>query len=225
MTEASFLTSTRTAYNTIAATYTERFRGELVAKPLDRAILAAFADLVRTADAGPVVDAGCGPGLVTAHLHVLGLEISGLDLSPEMVEQARRAHPQLRFDESSMTAMDLADGTLGGLVAWYSTIHTPVELLPALFSEFHRVLAPGGYALLAFQTGDEERHLTQWLDHAIELDFYLRTPDSIAGLLSEAGFIPVAQLLRSPDELERAPRACLVVRKPPAPDLATSPAT
>ena len=73
----------------------------------------------------------------------------GVDLSPEMVALARRAHPGLRFDEGSMTALDLPDGALGGIVASYSIIHIPPERLPAVFAEFHRVLAPGGHMLVA----------------------------------------------------------------------------
>ncbi|MFD4664838.1 MULTISPECIES: class I SAM-dependent methyltransferase [Streptomyces] len=46
-----------------------------------------------------------------------------------------------------MTDLDLADGSLGGIIAWYSIVHTPPELLPVVFAEFHRVLAPGGHLL------------------------------------------------------------------------------
>lgn len=142
MTEASYLDATRTAYDTVAADYARLLRSELDAKPLDRAMLAAFAERVRAADAGPVADLGCGPGRVTAHLHALGLTAFGVDLSPEMVAVARRGFPELRFEQGSMTALDLADGSLGGVLAWYSTVHTPPELLPTMFAEFHRVLAP-----------------------------------------------------------------------------------
>jgi SAM-dependent methyltransferase len=214
MTEAQFLTATRAAYDTIAADYADHFHDELAAKPLDRAMLAAFAELVRNAGARPVIDAGCGPGLVTAHLHSLGLSVFGVDLSREMIELAQRAHPEVRFEEGSMAALDVADATLGGLVSWYSTIHTPADRLPELFAEFHRILAPGGHLLVAFQVGDERRHLTQWLDHDIELDLYLRVPDDVVRLLTQAGFIPVGRLLREAGQLERLPRVTVLVRKP-----------
>lgn len=77
-----------------------------------------------------------------------------------MVAVARRTYPDLRFDKGSITAVDVADGVLGGIVAWYSIIHTPPRDLPAVFTEFHCALAPGGHLLLAFQAGDEPRHLT-----------------------------------------------------------------
>lgn len=216
MTEADFLAKTRTAYDTIAAEYAERTRGELEVKPLDRALLVAFADLVREDGPGPVADLGCGPGTVTAFLHDRGLDVFGIDLSPRMVALARRAHPGLRFEEGSMTALDLADGALSGLVAWYSIIHTPPEALPGVFAEFHRVLAPGGRALLAFQVDDQPRHLTQWFGHEISLDLTRPSPERAADLLGRAGLVVQARLLREPadDGLEKVPRIGLLARKP-----------
>jgi SAM-dependent methyltransferase len=97
---------------------------------MERALLAAFAELVQARNAGPVAGIGCGPGHVTAHLHALGPTTFGIDLSFEMVALARRAHPDLRFDEGPMTALDLADGVLGGILASYSIIHTRPQHLP-----------------------------------------------------------------------------------------------
>ncbi len=101
---------------------------------------------------------------MTEHLHGLGrgLDVFGIDLSPQMVAVARQEHPGLRFEVGSMLAsLDLPDASLGGLLAWYSTIHVPDEELPRAFAEFHRVLAPGGYVQLGFQVGDEPLRMTE----------------------------------------------------------------
>lgn len=215
MTEQDFLRTTRAFYDAVATDYAERFRDQLAGKPLDRALLAGFAELVQAAGTGPVADLGSGPGRVTAHLKALGLTVFGVDLSPQMVALARRAHPGLRFDEGSMTALDLPDGALGGIVAWYSIIHTPQERLPEVFAEFNRVLAPGGYVLLAFQVGDEPLHLAQPFGHAVSLDFHRRQPDRVAELLRQSGLAVHARLLREPDEgMEKVQQACLLARKP-----------
>src|SRR5262245_16325714 len=73
---------------------------------------------------------GCGPGQVAAYLHAQGVPVFGIDLSPRMVALARQAHPDLRFSEGSRTALDLPDGSVGGIVACYSIIHLPTEQLP-----------------------------------------------------------------------------------------------
>lgn len=125
MTEPSYLAAVRDSYDTVAAEYVLRVKDPSELDPLSRAMLAAFAELVRAADRGPVADLGCGPGKVTAHLASLDVPVCGIDVSPEMIELARRAYPDLRFTVGSMTALELDDDALGGILAYYSTHHTP----------------------------------------------------------------------------------------------------
>lgn len=153
MTEPRYLTTVRESYDTVAAAYAERVKSPAELDPLSRGMLAAFAELVRTAGLGPVGDLGCGPGKITAHLAELGLSVLGIDLSPKMIELAGRARPDLDFTVGSMTATPVRDGALGGVLAYYSTHHTPPEALPVVYAEFHRVLAPGGHLMLVGHVG------------------------------------------------------------------------
>ncbi|MET8244878.1 class I SAM-dependent methyltransferase [Streptomyces sp. NPDC005202] len=219
-----FLHATRASYDAMAHDYADRFPDGLADKPLDRALLTAFADLVRTTATAtrtapsPVADLGSGPGHVTARLHALGLPVFGVDLSPRMVALARRTHPGLRFHVGSMTSLDLQDETLAGIAALYSIIHIPTDRLPPTFAEFHRTLLPGGCVLLAFQAGDDDHlHLSERFGHDMSLDYYFRAPDAVAGTLAEAGFELHAKILREPNEDEKRPRAFILARKPPPP--------
>lgn len=221
MSEPAYLSATRVAYDTVAADYAQILRTELGNKPLDRAMLGAFAELVQTTGTGPVADLGCGPGRVTAYLRSLGLEAFGIDLSPAMVAVARETYPNLRFEEGSMLALDMADASVGGIVAWYSIIHTPPEHLPLVFTEFHRVLSAGGHLLLAFQAsdeqaGDERVHLEQAYGHSLSLDAYRLSPDRIAEHLHEAGLAAHARLVREPEGPEKTKQAYLLAGKPGA---------
>ncbi|GHJ39666.1 class I SAM-dependent methyltransferase [Streptomyces sp. TS71-3] len=213
MTEPTYLRETRVSYDTVADNYAELVPPLLVGDPLMRSMLGAFAELVRAAGDGPVADVGCGPGHVTAHLDSLGLTAFGIDLSPAMVDIAQRTHPGLRFATGTMTALELADGELGGIVAWYSIIHIPPEALPTVFSEFHRVLAPGGHLLLGFHVGDEKRRKTKgYGDLDMALDVYWRPPARVAELATRAGLSVQATMLTEPDA--RVPQAFLLARKP-----------
>jgi SAM-dependent methyltransferase len=145
--EPDFLRATRAAYDAVAADYAVRFRDELADRPLDRAMLAGFAELVRTAGAGPVADIGCGTGRVTALLSSLGVPAFGVDLSPQMVAVARRSQPDLRFEVGSMLSLDLPDGCLGGVMAWYSTIH-----IPTIGSRQHSPSSAGSWPLVAWRS-------------------------------------------------------------------------
>ncbi|MFM9370839.1 class I SAM-dependent DNA methyltransferase [Streptomyces sp. Da 82-17] len=211
--EPEFLSSTRAFYDAIAADYSERFGDSLASNPYDRAVLGLFAELVRAGGGGPVVEAGCGEGRVTAHLSGLGLDASGVDLSPGMVAQARRAHPGIEFAEGSLFDLDVPDGRLAGLAAWYSIIHMPQERLPDAFAEFHRVLAPGGQLLLAFQVGEAPLRVEQAWGHPVSLDFHRRDPEEVESLLRAAGFEPRTRMVRGPEEDETAPQAYLLARR------------
>ncbi|MGW3560848.1 class I SAM-dependent methyltransferase [Streptomyces sp. NPDC000963] len=194
--------STREAYDAVASTYEEMFRDSLRDSPLDRAMLGVLAEAVRADGEGRVADLGCGPGHVTAHLDGLGLSAFGVDASPAMIALARRAHPDLRFDVGSMTALDIADGALDGVLSRWSVIHVPPAELPAVLAEFHRVLAPGGHLLIAFSGSEGPAHPTQVFDHAVA-PAYRWWPDHLAATLRASGLAEVARTVREPRPTDR----------------------
>jgi SAM-dependent methyltransferase len=209
MTErAEHLSATMEAYDAVADEYAEIARDYLDPLPLDRAFLAAFAECVRNASAGPdagaaagpAAELGCGPGYVTAHLASLGLDVFGVDLSPAMIEIARKTYPDLRFEVGSMNALDIADASLRGVAAWYSIIHAPPQEVPAYLAEFGRVLAPGGHLLLGYFEADGGPVAP--FDHRVTTAYRWPT-DDLAALAREAGFAEVGRMIREPHEDER----------------------
>src|ERR1700739_1276757 len=123
----------RESYDRIADDYARELFGELRHKPFDREQLGRFAE--RPAGRGQVCDMGGGPGQVARYLHDAGAEVFGLDLSPRTVERARRLNPDISFREANMLALDLPDGALAGIAAFYAIVNIPEELLPSVFRE------------------------------------------------------------------------------------------
>jgi SAM-dependent methyltransferase len=199
------------AYDVIAAEYADLTRHELDRRPLERGLLSAFAEMT---GGTTVADLGCGPGRITAHLRDLGVSAFGVDLSPEMIAVARRDHPDLRFEVGTLLDLDLPDASAGGVLSWYSIIHTPPEQLPGVFAEFHRVLAPGAPLLLAFKAGDQLHSQVEWArKRGLELDVWWLSPPWVEGLLADAGFLRYARMDREPDVDEKQPQAFILVRK------------
>jgi SAM-dependent methyltransferase len=161
---------------------------------------------------GPVADLGCGPGHLTAHLRSLGLDVFGVDVSPAMIELARAAEPALRFEVGSMTALDLPDASLAGILTWYSVIHTPPADVPGIFAEFTRTLAPGGHVLLGCFESDGGP-VTEF-DHKVTTAY--RWPlDELASMAAAAGLTEAGRMYRAHAEGERPFRqGRLFLRKP-----------
>jgi ubiquinone/menaquinone biosynthesis C-methylase UbiE len=178
----------RAAYDTVAATYAERFTTELNKKPFDRAIVTEFAERVATAGGGPVLDLGCGPGQTTALLHTLGVDVTGVDYSPAMIDQAMRFTPSIRFRTGNMLMLSDADGSAAGIIAPYSIVNFTYDECAIAIGEMARVLRPGGLALISFHAGDGVVDLDEFLGHRVKILFRYFEPQRIAALLVAAGF-------------------------------------
>jgi SAM-dependent methyltransferase len=183
----------RAGYATIADAYATALLGELAGKPLDRAFLDAFAERCR---GGRIADIGCGPGQVARYLADRGANVEGVDLSPEMIAEARACHPGIAFHVGDMFALPPQVADLAGIVAFYAIVHTPTERLP--FREFHRALAPGGLAAIAFHAGSQTVHVDELFGVATSLEFTFHAPDAVVAALVAAGFTLEARLDRAP---------------------------
>jgi len=212
--DAEWRTRTRASYDAVADEYVRRIFDELRHKPLDRALLDRFATRLR--GAGPVCDIGCGPGHVARYLHERGVQVCGIDLSPAMVAQARRLNPGLDFRPGDMCALEMHDGALAGIVAFYAVIHIPRPDVVRALCELRRVLQPGGSLLLAFHVGDDALHLDEWWGHEVAVDFVFFHPDEMAGYLRAAHF-EIEEIVERPpypDVEHQSRRAYVIARKP-----------
>lgn len=183
-----YLADIQTSYDNVASSY-----ADLVVDGADGedAAFDLLAQLVAHADGRLVLDVGCGPGRTTGSLAARGLQVVGIDLSPGMIEIARRDHPELDFRVGSMTALDIPDGTAAAIVSWWSIIHLPRDVVPQAFAEFHRVLAPGGVLLLGFHVGTESTHKTSgYGGHPMNIHVHRWTVPGLSDIAVAAGFTP-----------------------------------
>lgn len=181
------MTTTTVAYSARAAEYTDLFGSMAAVHPSDRQIIDSWAGGL----SGDVLDAGCGPGHWTGHLHDLGLDARGIDLVPSFIDHARSAHPGIRFRIGDIDNIDEADASLSGVLSWFSTIHHTPDAIITPLSEFARVLRPGGQLALGFFSAQ----VIEPFDHAVTRAF--RWPaDALGELLDSAGFDVVETYLR-----------------------------
>lgn len=175
------------SYDRVAEDYAEEFCAELLQKPFDGKMLEWLAEKVY--GAGPVCDMGCGPGQVARYLHDLGVDSCGIDLSPEMVGQAKRLHPGIPFQQGDMLELaGVLDEAYAGIAAFYSIIHIPRPMVVAALLELKRVLRPRGVLLVTFHIGRETVHRDEWWGNVVSLDFHFHETEEMKAHLRQAGF-------------------------------------
>ncbi len=167
-------------------------------QPWLKAALDAFAESV--AGIGPVLDVGCGPGTVTAYLAERGLDVTGVDLSPRMIDNARRLHPSCRFEVGSATDLDLADASLGGVLGVVVVVHPPAARSPSGAGLIRPRIDAGRLLHHRHPHGREGRATHCAYGGPVEWTTHQWSPEKYVGLIEQAGLRPVAELRLPADE-------------------------
>lgn len=183
-------------YNSVSKEYADAFSGEHEKKPMDREILYRFSREV--GNENPVWDLGCGPGQTTNYLRNLGIQASGLDMSGQMLDQARRRHPDIHFQQGNILALEFEDSSIAAILSFYAMVHFTKDQVDKAFREIHRVLRPNGLFLFTYHVGEETIRISEFLGKQIDMDFMFFTTDFITGCLTDCGFKQIDTIERDP---------------------------
>ncbi|MEV7327509.1 class I SAM-dependent methyltransferase [Micromonospora sp. NPDC093244] len=184
----------RQAYSSVAELYIGLFGSREQVHPDDLAFIGRHL----AGRPGAVLDLGCGPGHLTDHLRSLGVDARGLDMVPEFIDHARATHPGGRYQLGTIDTLDVADGSLSGLLAWYSLIHFQPPHLDGVLARLRRAVAPGGTVVIGFFDADE----VGAFDHKV-VTAYRWPVDEFSARLARAGFTEVERLQRPGDDTQR----------------------
>lgn len=170
-------------------------------------------DLLQLLAPGPgerILDLGCGTGQLTSKIAERGAEVLGIDRSPEMIEQARRNFPGLKFESGNATALTVEapfDAVFSN-----ATLHW-VKPPEAAAARIWAALRPGGRFVAEFGGWGNVARVRQALRHALlevarlDLDgldpWYFPSVGEYAALLERQGFeVRLATLFDRPTPLE-----------------------
>jgi len=115
-----------------------------------------------------------------------------------MLAEARRLNPDLQFAQTSMLALGLRSGKLGGVAAFYSIIHIPRSKVVEAVAEVRRVLRPGGLFLFTFHLGNDDSQHEELFERPVSLDIALFTTDEMCAYLQAADLAIEQALERDP---------------------------
>lgn len=149
------------------------------ASKLDVALIQKWASSID----GRILDVGSGPGQWTNCLREFGADVEGVDPAPEFIERARRDYPETEYRVGDAEHLEVEEGALGGVLAWYSLIHILPSDIGRSLSEFARAVRPGGGILLGFFTADHQSSF----NHAIAAAYYWPV-EMLVRRVEEAGF-------------------------------------
>jgi SAM-dependent methyltransferase len=107
----------------------------------------AMWSLIDKVPPGAALDAACGTGRHARHLVPLGHRVTGVDLTPEMLERARQAVPEAVFHQADLREIPADDGQFALIVCGLALAH--VADLSSAIAELARVLAPGGHLIVS----------------------------------------------------------------------------
>ena len=187
----------RAAYAAVASSYAEQLCDELADLPFESWLLRRVVGL---SDGAPIIEVGTGPGHVAAFLAEAGADVTGLDLTPEMVDEARRRYPDVTYQVGDLRRLmrpTTHDGW-GAVLAWYSLIHLASSELPSAIESLIRPLRPNGWLVLAMHAGADVRAVTEWFGHDVDLDVVLHDPADIVTIVEHAGLRDIEWYHRGP---------------------------
>jgi SAM-dependent methyltransferase len=174
----------RSNYDALAQAYARDVAGELDHRPLERNLLQRFAKECN----GLICDLGCGPGHVARYVSDFNPRVFGLDLSAGILREARARHPEINFLAGNMLELPLAEGKLGGIIAFYSIIHFDKQQVVQAFQEMYRALRQGGHLLLGVHVGREVIHADELWGVSVDFDAAFFDLKDLGDKLGSLGF-------------------------------------
>lgn len=215
MSEPYTTSTVAAAYDEVADFYAQIFADQLPGNPVERGLVEDFGERVRAAGNGVIADLGCGPGRIGEHLRRAGNRVVGVDVSAEMVRNARRRYPELAVYHRSIQEYVAAPVVVfDHALLWFSVIHMVPATIGPLIRQVRQAMAPGGYLLIAFQTTEEPGGEPVPYDHRATPAH--RFPlEWMRRVLIEAGTVVHGARVREPGQDERVGSGYVLAQRVP----------
>lgn len=132
-----------------------------------------------------VLDLGCGTGRMTANLVKFGGEVTGLDVSPGMIEVAKKNLRSTEFVVGDCENLPFGDASFDMVVATFLIVH--LKEMRKCFDEVYRVLKPGGIFLVTNVNQRKEPKL-ETDDEVLKIESFYHRPENVTKELEDCFF-------------------------------------
>lgn len=178
-------------YDEIAGVYQD-----IITQPTD--YLEEFTS--RLPEKSRILDAGCGIGTDAGYLKQMGHQVSGIDLSEQMLNIARQNHPRVEFFLQDMRHPDFPSHSFGGILASFSLIHLRKDDVIPTLKRYSSLLKPSGLLFLALQSGRSQEIFLEEPFKPDETTFLnVISEDEVQHIFQRTGFNSILTRRRQPD--------------------------
>ncbi|QXV57513.1 bifunctional 2-polyprenyl-6-hydroxyphenol methylase/3-demethylubiquinol 3-O-methyltransferase UbiG [Amycolatopsis sp. TNS106] len=152
-------------YNALGAAYEDAFGGQ----PALCATLEHLLPLLPRR--AKILDIGSGTGALALTCADAGHDVTGYDVSEEMIKLSRSRVPTAKFELKDMRDLDF-DEAWDAVLVFFSMLQLPRVDQDAMISRFAQWLTPGGYLVLATVPRDNPGKVGEWMGHWVQTYSY-----------------------------------------------------
>ncbi len=146
-----------------------------------------------------ILDLGCGPGHHSDFFSSKGYEVIGIDLSPEMLEIAKKETPQVDFKVMDIQDLKFKENSFHGIWASASLLHVPKRKIKTVLSKIYKLLKKDGVFYLSLKKGRGSRIIKDDRYGGVNKYYVYYREDEIKRYLINAGF----ELIESKERAKR----------------------
>jgi cyclopropane fatty-acyl-phospholipid synthase-like methyltransferase len=137
-------------------------------------------------DGAKVLDIGCGAGVPIAKTLAQRFQVTGVDISGEMILLSQKNVPDGTFIHADVMEVDLPHSEFDAVVSFYTIFHVPKEQHRALFERIYSWLKAGGYLLVTVANEDEDPYTGEF--HGVTMYWSNYGIEEYLEILGETGF-------------------------------------
>jgi len=135
-----------------------------------------------------ILDLGCGPGHHSKFFRERGFDVTGIDLSTEMIKIAKREVKGVDFKVMDILNMTFNNETFDAVWASASLLHIAKQNIQSTLLSIRQILKKGGHFYLSLKEGQDEYIIKDDRYSSLNKFYSFFTVDEIHLLLKNVGF-------------------------------------
>ncbi len=168
-------------YNKIARNYAQQIETKI-----DSQAITQFLSFLPSK--AKILDVGCASGRDTALFQKNGYDCIGIDMSQQLLKQAKLLHPHISVHYMDMRCLSFKDQSFDGIWAHASLLHIKRDEVNLVLQEFYRVLKKHGIMYITVKEGEGNSTIFEEELHNEPRHFTFFSETEISEFLSQNNF-------------------------------------